>query len=242
MGSLIGTARYPTVWLRDPSWRFRITPRALRFSAGCSHSAALASNGADPPGTFRPLPEAIVGKHRLRCGLCFHRGVSTTPPGHRLASLGFHPLRHMRNRKSTYISEVCLTSYAPPSGFGHPLGVLLLPDPLDRVSGPSAHGVLPFRVLLPPEEPHLFRGLGALLSLTGNRIRRSDRQPRLQSFAPFGRAVLAARAINADRRRSSPGVCISEAFSLASLLPLRVNSSFALYNHRRSKPPAYAVP
>jgi hypothetical protein len=129
--------------------------------------------------------------------------------------------------------EACLTSYAAPSGFGYPLGVLFLPDPLDRFSGPSAPGVCPFRVLLPSGEPCPFRGLVALLSLICDRIRRSDRKPRLQSFALSGRAVLAAGAVNADMRRSSLGVSISEAFSLASLLPLRVNSSFVLRNHPR---------
>jgi hypothetical protein len=67
-------------------------------------------------------------------------------------------------------------------------------------------------------------------------------EPRLQSFAPRGRAALAAGAINAGRSRSSPGVGISEACSLASLLPLRVNSSFALHPQRRSKPPMRTVP
>lgn len=38
------------------------------------------------------------------------------------------------------------------------------------------------------------------------------------------------------------GFRISEAFPLASLLPLRVNSSSALHNHQQPKPLAYAVP
>ena len=138
--------------------------------------------------------------------------------------------------------EVCLTSFVPPSGFGHPLGVLLLPDPLDRVSGPSAHGVLPFRVFLPPKEPCLSRDLLALLSLTCHRLRRTDVTHDFRALLPLEEPFSLPVRLSTGGRRSSLGVLIFEAFSLASLLPLRVNSSYALHNHRQPKPLAYAVP
>lgn len=106
------------------------------------------------------------------------------PPGHRLASLGSPPLRHVQIRKSTHIPEACLASYVPPAGFGHPLGGFLLPDPLDHISGPSAHGVIPFRVFLPAEEPCFSRSLIALLSLAWHRLRRTDVTRNFRALLP----------------------------------------------------------
>jgi hypothetical protein len=54
-------------------------------------------------------------------------------------------------------------------------------------------------------------------------------QLRLQSFAPPGRAAFAAYVVNVCRNRYSLGVSISGVLSPTSLLPLRVNSSSALY-------------
>jgi hypothetical protein len=115
--------------------------------------------------TFRPLAEGAVGGRRLRGGMCCHHGVSTTPRSLEPAPVDFAPLRHIQIRKSSFITEACLASAAPPSGFDHPLGGFFLPDPLDLISDPSALGVLPFRVFLPSVEPYPFRDLAALLSL-----------------------------------------------------------------------------
>jgi hypothetical protein len=154
---------------------------------------------------------------------CFHHAARS-----QTGSLRLSPLRHMRIRKSTMISEACRASYVPPSGFGYPPGGFLLPNPLDRFSDPSARGVFPFRVFLPPKEPCLFRDL--LLSCRLLELdRKTQRSPRLQSFAPPGRAALATRAIKACRYRCALGGLISGVLSPASLLPLRVNSSFALH-------------
>jgi hypothetical protein len=168
---------------------------------------------------------------------CFHHAARSQTGFPRLSAPTAHadPEVHVR-------PEACLTSFVPPSGFDHPLGVLLLPDPLDRISGPSAHGVLPFRVFLPPKEPCLFRSLVALLSLTCHRLRRTDVTHDFRALLPPEEPFSLLAWLDANGSRSSPGVYISEAFSLASLLPLRVNSSYALHNHRQPKPLAYAVP
>jgi hypothetical protein len=148
------------------------------------------------------------------------------------APVDFAPLRHIQIRKSSFVAEGCLPSAAPSSGFDHPLGGFFLPDPLDLISDPSALGVFPFRVLLPSFEPYPFQDLTALLSLAHAWSVNSNPELRLQSFALDSGAALTVLAINKDRSRSSLGVHIFEAFSLAPLPPLRVDSSFALHNHR----------
>lgn len=148
------------------------------------------------------------------------------------APVDFAPLRHIQIRKSSFGAEACLASAAPPAGFDYPLGGFFLPDPLDPISDPSALGVLPFRVFLPGVEPYLFRDLAALLSLAHAWSVSSNPELRLQSFALDPGAALTISAINRCGSRSSLGVHISEAFSLAPLSPLRVDSSCALHNHR----------
>jgi len=79
-----------------------------------------------------------------------------------LTPLGFPSLQHIPER-GVHVSRVCLTLLVPLSGFlSTLLAVFSSPTLWHRFSGPSVHGVHPFRVLIPTKSRASLKALCSL--------------------------------------------------------------------------------
>jgi hypothetical protein len=81
-------------------------------------------------------------------------------------------------------SRVCLALYVPPTGFGYPLGGLLLAEPLSHFFRLKRSWVCSFRVLLPMVSRASLKALLLSCPFIAAFTRRLAQPLELQSFAP----------------------------------------------------------
>lgn len=104
----------------------------------------------DPLLVFRPLSEGSHGLPRARSEpVIYFQFVERCSPR-------LFPLQHIPDSE-VHNPGVYLTPSVPLSGFQGPLSGLLLPNPLNRISGPSVPGVAPLQSFAPFKASNLSR-------------------------------------------------------------------------------------
>lgn len=109
-----------------------------------------------------------------------------------------------------------------------PLSGLLLPEPVNHVSGPSVLGVFPFRVLFPLKSWSLSRGASLLVFGSFAPGRECVSKPRLQGFIPFKEQCSENRYCTEDRTYTLLGFASLRFSPSDPASPFRLFSSSAL--------------
>lgn len=108
----------------------------------------------------------------------------------------------------------------------YPLSGLLLPEPLNHISGSSILGIIPFRVFF-PSKSRVFLKTFCSLAVRPTALS-AGRRPRLQSFAPFEELDSRQCCYTAERAYTLLGSPSLRLISSSPVKLLRVHFSFVL--------------
>jgi hypothetical protein len=178
-----------------------------------------------PPLTFCALPEIISGYR----GFLVHDGCKPIDP--RKAHFLRLSAPSTLSRTGSLLSQGLPHPVCCAFRVSIPLSGLLLPEPVNPVSGPSVLGVFPFRVLFPLKSWSLSRGasLLALGSLAPGR--ECTFKLRLQGFVPFKERCSENRYCTESRTDTLLGFASLRLSPSDPASPFRLFSSLALSVH-----------